>query len=116
MVIGVIVGNPSLIILGLLFAVIQSLWMYCVRHRIAFATAVLQLAIEGVNTFSNVYFVSFISVFVQALWVVIWVMGVAFVIFDGTKGMFFHFLLALSGMMKNKMICIRPKHRNTQVE
>ncbi len=59
--------------------------MYCVRHRIAFAAAVLELAVAATNTFPATYVVSFLSTFFQAAWIIIWVMGFSFVIYAGTK-------------------------------
>ena len=48
------------------FLGLQALWIYCVRHRIEFAAAVLQIAVSATNKMSTTYIVSFIGVVVQS--------------------------------------------------
>lgn len=86
-VVAIASGNAVSAIICFIFCGLQGLWMYCVRHRIRFAAAVLELAIEACNEFSNVYFVSIGSVGVQLLWLIIWTMGVAFATKSNTSSL-----------------------------
>lgn len=62
-----------------LFGLLNILYIYCIRHRIAFATAILETCVAAINQTSATLCVSFFSMFVQVGWMFAWIMGVAFI-------------------------------------
>ena len=70
-------------IIILFIALIQLLWIYLVRHRIEFATALIMLSIDALNKFKSTYFISIFGIFLQTFWLIIWLMGFSYSI-DGT--------------------------------
>jgi len=57
----------------LLIPLLLTAWyIYAVRRRIPFAAAHVEIAVDATRSHSGVYFFSFIMVFVQAAWVILW--------------------------------------------
>ena len=78
-------GSIFLSILIFLIIIIQIIWMYFIRSRIAFATALIILSIDSLNILASyTYFISFIGIIMQTIWLIIWMMGFSYSI-DGTK-------------------------------
>jgi len=67
------VGNLTMILVfGLLF-VLQVMWVYCVRNRIAMAAAMLEIAVEVGNTFWGIYAICLMMIVVASVAIAVWV-------------------------------------------
>jgi len=84
-----------LIVFGLV-GLINLLFIYLWRKRIPFATALLTVVSEVTNIYPATIIISFISLLVQALWIIIWVLT-----FVGAQQLF-----ASNGNMGNVLIFI----------
>jgi len=59
-----------------LFAALSYFYYWCVRRRIPFATACLELGIEVVKSYPAVIYTALVAVFFQAAWIAVWCIGV----------------------------------------
>ena len=94
----------------LIIAIIQFLWMYCIRHRIEFTAALISISIDALNHFLSSYIVSLFGIFLQIIWCVVWCLGFAYSI-DGASATkmtiilyFFAFYWTIQ-VISNVMLC-----------
>lgn len=71
-------------IIILLIALIELIWIFFIKNRIEFATALIMLSIDGLNKFSSTYFISIFGIFLQIFWLIFWMIGFSYSI-DGTQ-------------------------------
>ena len=84
-IISLFFGDIYGIFIALIFGFIQAIWMYFVRFRIPFASTMLELSINASNKFYYIYFVSFLGILIQVIWVFIWLAGLAALIYVATE-------------------------------
>jgi len=59
----------------LIFALLQLLWIYLVRRRIPFSATILRISVGVINQFPSVFTVSYGSIFVQFIFLLIWLVA-----------------------------------------
>jgi len=76
--IGEIVGAVFMLIFGLL----NLLWAYLVRNRIPFSATILQICTETIRRFPAMVYVAYVSILVQGIWLLIWLVAASSVLND----------------------------------
>ena len=66
-----VISPPAGIVMALILA-LQAVYVYCIRKRIAFATAHVKAAVAALQAHRIVFAVAIALVFVQVLWVMLW--------------------------------------------
>ena len=72
-------------------------YLFLVRKRIGFASAILVAACDAVRRYSNVFFAAFVALFMQLVWVILW--SLAFIGVEANSlddGYFSEFLMLIS--------------------
>jgi hypothetical protein len=94
-------------ILGL-FLLLNLLYIYLIRHRVKFSAAILSIVSHFVAQYPATVFVSFVSIFVQAIWLAIWSLFAIFAMYDSAEGSsgqeFKWFMILVSGYWTSGVI------------
>lgn len=91
---GLITGIIGLTIIGFLIAAIVGLYIWCVWSRIPFAGACLSIASSIVQTYHGTVWISLITVFINFIWVVIWIFAFwAYILSDSVNNLVTFILL-----------------------
>jgi len=88
-------------VIFLIFALLNILYVYLIRSRIPFSAVVLETVVEFIQLFPAAIYYSLASIFVQGIWIFIWIIAVASLTssFDqnndgqNTQGVAYFFLL-----------------------
>lgn len=71
-VVGVVTNVLPLVIIGLLLALLNALYAFCVRSRIPFASALLAISSSITSSYGGTVFISVAVIVFDALWVFLW--------------------------------------------
>jgi len=71
-VVGAVLGNMVMVIIGAILALINALYAYCVRSRIPFASALLGISSSITSSYGGTIFISVMVIVFDSLWVVLW--------------------------------------------
>merc|ERR1712242_108109 len=71
-IVGVIIGQIALTVIGVIFALVNALYAWCVRARIPFASALLSISSSITSSYGGTVFISVAVIVFNSLWVILW--------------------------------------------
>merc|ERR1712242_236785 len=71
-IVGVIIGQIALTVIGVIFALVNALYAWCVRARIPFASALLSISSSITSAYGGTVFISVAVIVFNSLWVILW--------------------------------------------
>lgn len=80
--VGEVVGGVFM----LLFAILQCVWYYFVRHRIPFSATILAISTETINKFPAMLYISYSFIVVQAVWLIVWLVAASSILNSMNNG------------------------------
>jgi len=96
-VLGVVVGELALVVLGAILALLYALYTWCIWSRIPFASALLSISSSITSSYGGTVLISLCVIFLDVIWVFLWgSMVAAYFLVDDNPSGFVTFLFLVS--------------------